>query len=136
MVTCSRAEIMRWCLAIHPKGLCCLVFRILPKLLDLPHSLLKKFNRDEHLHEQEMESGTEVGNLPELSQDILMVIFATLEIPDLLRASSVCSSWRSAYTSLASLGQYNKNQTPCLLYTSESAGDCCVSLQPCGAEGI
>ncbi|GJM87601.1 hypothetical protein PR202_ga03571 [Eleusine coracana subsp. coracana] len=125
MGTCSRAEIMRWCLAIHPKGLCCLVFRVLPKLLDLPRSLLKKFQKDEHLHEheQEMESGTELGNLPELSQDILMAIFATLEIPDLLRASSVCSSWHSAYTSLASLWQYNKNQTPCLLYTSESAGD-------------
>ncbi|KAK3139660.1 hypothetical protein QOZ80_5AG0387220 [Eleusine coracana subsp. coracana] len=125
MGTCSRAEIMRWCLAIHPKGLCCLVFRVLPKLLGLPHSLLKKFQKDEHLHEheQEMESGTELGNLPELSQDILMAIFATLEIPDLLRASSVCSSWHSTYTSLASLWQYNKNQTPCLLYTSESAGD-------------
>jgi hypothetical protein len=64
-----------------------------------------------------------VGTLPELPQDILMAIFATLEIPDLVRAGSVCASWRSAYTSLRSLGQYKLTQTPCLLYTPVSAGD-------------
>lgn len=118
---------MRWGLAMQPKDLWCLVFRVLPKLLDLSHSLLKKFRKVEHLREQEMEQ----GNLPELPQDILMAILSTLEIPDLIRAGSVCSSWRSAYTILANLGQYNRHQTPCLLYTSESAGEnvaCLYSL--------
>jgi hypothetical protein len=47
-----------------------------------------------------------VANLPELSQDILMEIFALLEIPDLVRAGSVCNSWLSAYNELRSLGIY------------------------------
>jgi hypothetical protein len=64
----------------------------------------------------------EVDGLPELPHEVLMDIFALLEIPDLKRASSVCSSWRSIYTSLCSLGLYKRPQTPCLLYTSESAG--------------
>ncbi|KAI4968537.1 hypothetical protein ZWY2020_045867 [Hordeum vulgare] len=51
-----------------------------------------------------------------------------LEIPDLVRAGSVCSSWRSAYISLRSLGQYNLQQTPCLLYTSESASESVACL--------
>jgi hypothetical protein len=65
----------------------------------------------------------EVDGLPELPHEVLMDIFALLEIPDLKRASSVCSSWRSIYTSLCSLGLYKRPQTPCLLYTSESAGE-------------
>uniref|UniRef100_A0A0E0MGM1 F-box domain-containing protein n=1 Tax=Oryza punctata TaxID=4537 RepID=A0A0E0MGM1_ORYPU len=69
-----------------------------------------------------------VANLPELPQDILMETFALLEIPDLVRAGSVCNSWRSAYNKLCSLGIYKLSQTPCLLYTSESAGDSVVCL--------
>ncbi|XP_071681362.1 putative F-box protein At2g33190 [Lolium perenne] len=57
-----------------------------------------------------------------------MCIFATLEIPDLVRAGSVCSSWRSAYTSLRSLRRYKLAQTSCLLYTYESAGDSVTCL--------
>ncbi|PAN43170.1 hypothetical protein PAHAL_8G214900 [Panicum hallii] len=57
---------------------------------------------------------------PDVPQDILRCIFAILEIPDLVRAGSVCSSWRAAYTSL-STGNCRLQQTPCLLYTSESA---------------
>lgn len=57
-----------------------------------------------------------------------MGIFATLEIPDLIRAGAVCPSWHSAYTRLRSLGYYNLPQTPCLLYTSESAGDSAACL--------
>ncbi|BAF28577.2 Os11g0598000 [Oryza sativa Japonica Group] len=56
----------------------------------------------------------------ELPQDILMSIFSTLEILDLIRAGSVCNSWRSAYTSICSLGHCKPQQTPCLLYTFES----------------
>ncbi|WVZ64456.1 hypothetical protein U9M48_013965 [Paspalum notatum var. saurae] len=70
-----------------------------------------------------------VRALPELPQDVLMDIFATLEIPDLIRAGAVCSSWRAAYTCLRNLGKYK--QTPCLLYTYKSAGEnvaCLYSL--------
>ena len=57
---------------------------------------------------------------PEVPQDVLRRIFAILEIPDLVRAGSVCSSWRAAYTSLCSTGNCRLRQTPYLLYTSES----------------
>ncbi|CAN6197193.1 unnamed protein product [Urochloa humidicola] len=60
-----------------------------------------------------------------------MSIFAALEIPDLLRAGSVCSSWHSAYTCLRDLGKYKQSQTPCLLYTCAAAGEnvaCLYSL--------
>jgi len=70
--------------------------------------------------------------MPKLHQDILMDIFATLEIPDLVRVGSVCSSWRSAYTALRDHGQYKRSQTPCLLYTSESAGKNTVCLYSLG----
>ncbi|WVZ55297.1 hypothetical protein U9M48_005973 [Paspalum notatum var. saurae] len=51
-----------------------------------------------------------------------MDIFALLEIPDLLRAASVCSSWNAAYSAVRSIGHYRRRpQTPCLIYTSESA---------------
>lgn len=60
------------------------------------------------------------ATLPELPLDILMDIFTLLEIPDLVRAGSVCPSWCSAYTSLCNLGQYKQSQTPCLLYTCET----------------
>ena len=60
---------------------------------------------------------------PELPVDILMDIFALLEIPDLLRAGAVCSTWHAAYSSLLSHGCYHRPQTPCLLYTSESHAD-------------
>ncbi|XBI52039.1 hypothetical protein VPH35_034476 [Triticum aestivum] len=74
-----------------------------------------------------MEDGR-IQTTPNLPQDILMAIFAAFEIPDLLRAGSVCSSWRSAYETLRNLGLYNQSQTPCLLYTSESDGESTARL--------
>ncbi|XBI52038.1 putative F-box protein At5g55150 [Aegilops tauschii subsp. strangulata] len=74
---------------------------------------------------------TEDGGIqttPDLPQDILMAIFAAFQIPDLVRAGSVCSSWRSAYETLRNLGLYNQSQTPCLLYTSESDGESTARL--------
>uniref|UniRef100_A0A0D9XTH5 F-box domain-containing protein n=1 Tax=Leersia perrieri TaxID=77586 RepID=A0A0D9XTH5_9ORYZ len=71
------------------------------------------------------------GYSPELPQDVLMGIFALLEVPDLVRAGSVCSSWRASYISLRNIGGYKQAQTPCLLYTSELAGEnvaCLYSL--------
>ncbi|KAK1677291.1 hypothetical protein QYE76_038176 [Lolium multiflorum] len=106
-------------LAIQRTYLCSLVFRVLPKLLGYTPSSLKKLCKDV----DPPQSDTIVGTLRELPQDVLMDIFATLEIPDLIRAGAVCPSWHSAYTSLKSLGLYNLSQTPCLLYTSQSAGD-------------
>ncbi|KAF8762685.1 hypothetical protein HU200_009214 [Digitaria exilis] len=63
------------------------------------------------------------GRFVELPQDILINIFASLEFPDLVRVGSVCSSWNSAYTSICSFEQYKCSQAPCLIYTSESAGE-------------
>ncbi|XP_066347811.1 F-box only protein 7-like [Miscanthus floridulus] len=60
---------------------------------------------------------------PKLPQEILMEIFALLETPDLVRAGSVCCSWNSTYTSTCCFRRYKWPQTPCLIYTSESAGD-------------
>ncbi|KAL6603550.1 hypothetical protein ACP70R_043911 [Stipagrostis hirtigluma subsp. patula] len=57
-----------------------------------------------------------------LPVDILMEIFAGLEVPDLARAGSVCSSWRRACTSILDLGCWKQRQTPCLLYTAKSRG--------------
>jgi hypothetical protein len=58
----------------------------------------------------------------DLPFDVLWLIFANLELPDLVRAGSVCSIWRDIYTSLCNSGSYNPQYTPYLLYTSESAG--------------
>nr|TKW01294.1 hypothetical protein SEVIR_8G170300v2 [Setaria viridis] len=52
-----------------------------------------------------------------------MDIFALLETPDLVRAGSVCASWRAAYTSLCATEHCKLQRTPCLLYTSESIGE-------------
>ncbi|KAM3207773.1 hypothetical protein ACQJBY_062818 [Aegilops geniculata] len=102
--------------------------RILPKLLALSPDSLGKFRKVS----PPMETETVVRNLPELPQDVLMEIFSLLEIPDLMRAASVSTSWHSAYTSLCNeLELYKRPQTPCLLYTSESAGEniaCLYSL--------
>jgi hypothetical protein len=60
-----------------------------------------------------------------------MCVFATLEIPDLVRAGAVCASWRSTYICIRAHGNHKQPQTPCLLYTSESAGEdvaCLYSL--------
>lgn len=64
----------------------------------------------------------------ELPLDILLEIFSHLEVPDLVRAGSVCSSWHAAYTSLCRIGSFRLHQTPCLLYTSKFFGASDVSL--------
>ncbi|KAL6847642.1 hypothetical protein ACP4OV_022668 [Aristida adscensionis] len=65
---------------------------------------------------------------PELPRDVLMHIFALLEVPDLVRAGSVCSSWNAAFAGVRSTGQYKQPQTPCLLYTSGPAGESVACL--------
>ncbi|KAF8685381.1 hypothetical protein HU200_044007 [Digitaria exilis] len=52
-----------------------------------------------------------------------MCIFSLLETPDLVRVGSVCCSWNLSYASICRFGLYKWPQTPCLIYTSESAGD-------------
>uniref|UniRef100_A0A0E0MGL7 F-box domain-containing protein n=1 Tax=Oryza punctata TaxID=4537 RepID=A0A0E0MGL7_ORYPU len=127
MAAYSIARIMNFGdLAKCPKKLCNLLFRVVTKILALSPSLLKEVQKYKVDHPSATE--TVVANLPEVPQDILMEIFALLEIPDLVRAGSVCNSWRSAYNELRSLGIYKLSQTPCLLYTSESAGDSAVCL--------
>ncbi|CAL4987334.1 unnamed protein product [Urochloa decumbens] len=108
--------------------LCRLVLQALPKIFAFSPSLLKTFQRDEHVHPPLIEAAI-VGS--ELPVEIIMDILSLLEIPDLVRAGSVCSSWHAAYTSVRSLGMYRSPRTPCLLYTSESDADnvaCLYSL--------
>jgi hypothetical protein len=121
-----------------------LMFRVLPcispSLLkkfgkgqhnDPPPMELNKFRKDKHVDPPLMELETLVATLPVLPQDVLEVIFGNLDVPDLVRAGSVCCSWHNAYTSLRHLGRYKQSHTPCLFYTSESAGDnvaCIYSL--------
>uniref|UniRef100_J3L8N0 F-box domain-containing protein n=1 Tax=Oryza brachyantha TaxID=4533 RepID=J3L8N0_ORYBR len=98
-----------------------LLFDVLSKIQALAPSF--------HEGDQPSMAETVTANpLPELPQDMLVEIFSLLEIPDLVRAGSVCNSWRSAYNETRSLGIYKLSQTPCLLYTSESAGDSAVCL--------
>uniref|UniRef100_M8B1K5 Uncharacterized protein n=1 Tax=Aegilops tauschii TaxID=37682 RepID=M8B1K5_AEGTA len=64
---------------------------------------------------------------PELPPDMLSSIFALLEVPDLVRAGSVCSSWRSVYTGLRrQLRQHKQRQTPCLLYSLAGENAACL----------
>ncbi|CAL5050003.1 unnamed protein product [Urochloa decumbens] len=65
---------------------------------------------------------------PHLPEDILLQIFAALDVPDLACAGSVCSSWHGAYTSLCNLGRWKQQQTPCLLYTAKSRGQSAACL--------
>ncbi|XP_066164542.1 putative F-box protein At5g55150 [Oryza sativa Japonica Group] len=111
MATCIVASIMS--IGRLATALCSAILGALHKLSALPHI--------EEEHVGVLPSMVE-AELPHLPEDLLVQILSRLEIPDLLRASSVCSSWHSAYTTLHSLGQYKRHQTPCLFYTSESAG--------------
>ncbi|CAN6363194.1 unnamed protein product [Urochloa humidicola] len=107
--------------------LCRLVLQALSKNLASATSLLRRFQRDEHANLPAIVG----GESPELPVDILVDIISLLEIPDLMRAGSVCSSWHAACTSVRSLGVYTSPRTPCLLYTSESDADnvaCLYSL--------
>lgn len=108
MHTCSTGWIMiLWNKVIHP-----------------PRNL-SSFRDDEHaLPPMEIVA----GRFAELLQEVLMDIFSLLEFPDLVRVGSVCSSWNSAYSSICSFEQFKCSQTPCLIYTSESAGENVVFL--------
>jgi hypothetical protein len=61
----------------------------------------------------------------ELPQDILMDMFSSGDT--WFSAGGLCllllEGWNSAYTSIRSFGLYKWPQTPCLFYTSGSAGD-------------
>jgi hypothetical protein len=116
MATFSKASRLCGAVTMQPKQLWSLLLsRILPKLLGLPGILLKKFRKEGVME-------LDAAALPELPQDVLMDIFGTLEVPDLIRAGSVCSSWHATYKCLLDLRQYKQPQTPCLFYTCESAG--------------
>ncbi|CAN6381551.1 unnamed protein product [Urochloa humidicola] len=106
MEICSRAE------RTSLRCLCNLLFRALAKMLLRLDGFLRPT----------------LVVAPILPQDILMDIFSLLEIPELVRAGSVCSSWHAAYTSLCTVKHCKLQQTPCLLYTSESIGDRAMGL--------
>ena len=57
-----------------------------------------------------------------------MAVFGTLEIPNLVRAGSVCTAKRSAYTRLGNLGKHKQTQMSCLLYTYESISYVALNL--------
>ena len=78
--------------------------RVLHKLLALPPGAHRKFRKDP----QPMETQTVVQNSPELPVDVLMDIFALLEIADFIRAGSVSSAWHSAYNILHSHPEHYK----------------------------
>ncbi|KAF8713921.1 hypothetical protein HU200_027903 [Digitaria exilis] len=94
MTACeSRTQVMSslcGVVATQLKDLLGLFFRTLPELLGLPASfLLKKIQKAGHLHPPLMELEAVTATLPELPHDVMMNIFATLEIPDLVRAEKV-----------------------------------------------
>ncbi|CAL4966582.1 unnamed protein product [Urochloa decumbens] len=64
----------------------------------------------------------------EMPENILLQILAALDLPDLIRAGSVCSAWHGACTSLCNLGRWKQPQTPCLVYTAKSRGDSAAGL--------
>ncbi|CAL4992408.1 unnamed protein product [Urochloa decumbens] len=126
MEICSRAE------RTSLRCLCNLLFRALAKMFaSSTCSLMKILLRlDGFLRPPPVVAvaPNAVSELPCLPQDILMDLFSLLEIPDLVRAGSVCTSWRTAYTSMFTAEQCKLQQTPCLLYTSESIGDRAMGL--------
>uniref|UniRef100_A0A0D9XTG0 F-box domain-containing protein n=1 Tax=Leersia perrieri TaxID=77586 RepID=A0A0D9XTG0_9ORYZ len=61
-------------------------------------------------------STTTISDLP---KEMIVSILANLEIPDLIRAGSICSSWHSAYVQICELGLCKESQAPYLLYTTE-----------------
>uniref|UniRef100_A0A0E0J3J6 F-box domain-containing protein n=1 Tax=Oryza nivara TaxID=4536 RepID=A0A0E0J3J6_ORYNI len=109
MEMCSREEIMDLC----PQNMCCVIPQVLPKQLCLPPYSTKEELRT-------ILTETTAREFSDLPHDILMDIIAMLEIPDALRAVSVCSSWRFVHIRLHNLGKYKRPQTPCFLYTSQS----------------
>ncbi|KAL6649193.1 hypothetical protein ACP70R_013417 [Stipagrostis hirtigluma subsp. patula] len=101
-------------------GMCCIGWVMILRNISIhnPRSLCSSWE-DEQLHSSLMD--VVAGKFTELPQEILMDIFTLLEVPDLVRVGSVCSSWNSAYTSICTFGWYKWPQTPCLIYTSEFA---------------
>ncbi|KAF8673533.1 hypothetical protein HU200_048616 [Digitaria exilis] len=118
------------------RRLCRLFLPAIPKIT-FSRGLLKALKRIDLAHDPPRSPGTEAdiagAESPELPVDILMNILSLLEIPDLLRAGSVCSTWHATFKNMrTSHGRiYQRHQTPCLLYTSESDPDnvaCIYSL--------
>ncbi|KAF8673531.1 hypothetical protein HU200_048614 [Digitaria exilis] len=127
------AVLMEMCWRSGSRTMCNLLFGGLANkiLASSTCSLIMKalFRRDGYLHRSITAAApVAVSEAPCLPQDIMMEIFSLLEIPDLVRAGSVCSSWRAAYTSLCATAHSKLQQTPCLLYTSESIGDRAMGL--------
>uniref|UniRef100_A0ACD5W6J1 Uncharacterized protein n=1 Tax=Avena sativa TaxID=4498 RepID=A0ACD5W6J1_AVESA len=69
-----------------------------------------------------------------LPQDLLVIVFLELEIPDLLRSGAVCTTWHCAYSTFRRLRLPSLKQTPCLLYSCDTYGPDAAALY-CPATG-
>lgn len=58
-----------------------------------------------------------------LPDDMLIEVMRSLEIPDLLSAGAVCSSWRPAYTAVRRVRLPITDKSPCLLYSCDADAD-------------
>ncbi|CAL4920689.1 unnamed protein product [Urochloa decumbens] len=129
MYACSKSWIMTsWNLSTHRKNLCCLRNdeRLQQLLMVSWNPATRRKNlcclrNDEGLQQPLMEVAAR--DFADLPQELLMNIFSLLETPDLVRVGSVCSSWNWSYAGICRFGLYKWPQTPCLIYTSESAND-------------
>ncbi|GJN32020.1 hypothetical protein PR202_gb20489 [Eleusine coracana subsp. coracana] len=54
--------------------------------------------------------------------DLLVSVFASLDVMDLLTAGAVCRSWREHHLVACRLGSRGRNQSPCLLYADRDRG--------------
>jgi hypothetical protein len=65
----------------------------------------------------------------QLPADLLIGIFTALDVLDLHSAGSVCQDWRAAYLEALRLAQSSsKNQSPCLLYSSDDRDPATANL--------
>jgi hypothetical protein len=63
-------------------------------------------------------SSSTVCDWTELPADLLVRIFGTLQIPDLLSSGSVCRSWRCSHLEARRFRLCSPHQSPCLVYSA------------------
>jgi hypothetical protein len=63
-------------------------------------------------------SSSTVCDWTELPADLLVRIFGTLQIPDLLSSGSVCRSWRCSHMEARRFRLCSPHQSPCLVYSA------------------
>ncbi|KAL6615084.1 hypothetical protein ACP70R_037354 [Stipagrostis hirtigluma subsp. patula] len=58
------------------------------------------------------------GDWSELPQDVLIAIFAPLQLPDLVTSGAVCRSWHLSYQAVRRYRLCSPNQSPYIVYSS------------------